>query len=32
MEKWRNANFGPRLNSNKLNVVKYGLLKCASGY
>lgn len=29
---WGNANFGPRLNANKLDVVKYGLLKCASGY
>ena len=29
---WGNSNFGPKLNANKLDVVKFGILKCASGY
>ena len=29
---WGNAEFGPHLNTNKLYVPKYGILKCASGY
>lgn len=29
---WGNANFGPRLNADKLQVVKFGILKCAGGY
>jgi hypothetical protein len=29
---WGNADFGPKLNANKMDVVKYGLLKCAGGY
>ncbi len=29
---WGNSSFGPKLNANKIDVVKYALLKCASGY
>ena len=29
---WGNANFGPRLNAHRMDVPKFAVLKCASGY
>lgn len=29
---WGNSDFGEDLNNNKMEVIKYALLKCASGY